>query len=124
MSQIMKTYLGIFLLLLFTFTSAGFFGCFLQVIEAQDMHARFVDEIENSNYYEGTLQAVFEEARSAGYAVTVTAYKNQETIIMHSQNDVTGLGEYVDMGRVDMDFRLRIPFLGISEVHTLTSYIR
>ena len=59
MSQIMKTFMGIFLLLFLMASSAGMLGAFLQVLKAQDMHAMIVDELENSDYCLSVLEESF-----------------------------------------------------------------
>ena len=63
MSQIMKTFLGVFLILTMVVTSAGILSSFMEVMAAQNMHAAMVNEIEDSDfYYEGTddMQDMFE----------------------------------------------------------------
>lgn len=124
MSQIMKAYLGVLLLLLFTFTASGFLGAYLQVICAQDMHARFVDEIENSNFYSGTIEEVFAQAEKAGYELRLTIYEGRNEHVLTSGKDIPKLEGYIDMGRLELFFPFSVPFFKIEKKQCLSAYIR
>lgn len=46
MSQIMKAFMGVFLTLFMAVTAMGILAAYMEVMNAQDMQARIVDEIE------------------------------------------------------------------------------
>ena len=56
MSQIMKAFMGVFLTLFMAVTAMGILAAYMEVMNAQDMQARIVDEIENSDFNTGVVQ--------------------------------------------------------------------
>lgn len=46
MSQIIKAFMGVFLTLFMAVTAMGILAAYMEVMNAQDMQARIVDEIE------------------------------------------------------------------------------
>ena len=63
MSQVIKTFLGVFLILFLTVTAAGVLGAFYQMLHAQNLHAKMIDELENSDYAPLVMEACFESDR-------------------------------------------------------------
>ena len=124
MSQIMKAYLGLFLFLLLTFTSAGFLGAYLQVLSAQDMHARIIDEVEYSDFFTGVIREAFEEADAAGYELRITIFDDSGKVEMKSKKEVPAAFSNASLGRVELSFPFEIPFLGIRQQHVFTAYAR
>ena len=45
MSQIMKTFLGVFLIMFMVVTSSGVLSGFMTVVEAQNLHAQIINEL-------------------------------------------------------------------------------
>ena len=50
MSQIMKAFFGIFLIMFMTVTSSGILSGFMTVVEAQNLHAQIINELEDSDF--------------------------------------------------------------------------
>ncbi len=50
MSQIVKAFLGVFLTIFMAVVALGVLNTYMEVMSAQDMQARIVDELENSNF--------------------------------------------------------------------------
>ena len=48
MSQIMKTFLGVFLIMFMVVTSSGVLSGFMTVVEAQNLHAQIINELEDN----------------------------------------------------------------------------
>ena len=59
MSQILKTFLGLFLILTMVATSAGILSSFLSVMTAQNMHAAMISEMEDSDFYPQVIMDCF-----------------------------------------------------------------
>ena len=47
MSQIMKAFFGIFLIMFMTVTSSGILSGFMTVVEAQNLHAQIINELDD-----------------------------------------------------------------------------
>ena len=59
MSQIMKSFLGLFLIMFMVVTSAGVLSGFLSVLSAQNTHAAIISELEDSDFAEdGTIDLI------------------------------------------------------------------
>lgn len=72
MSQIMKAFMGVFLTLFMAVTAMGILAAYMEVMNAQDMQARIVDEIENSDFNTGVVRQCFLQSEEAGYQLKVT----------------------------------------------------
>jgi hypothetical protein len=125
MSQIIKAFMGVFLTLFMAVTSLGILTAYLEVMSAQDMQAKIVDEIENSDFAPAVMRECFEKCDSEGYSLTVTLFCDDRVIsTMHSKSEVPGTVEGVELAKVEMKFTFGVPFLGISKEHTFSGYAR
>lgn len=123
MSQIMKAYTGVFLILLMTAVSLGILSAYVQVLDAQDMKARFIHEAENSSFDTQVMQACFEESRTGGCSLEVTLFtEDGKVIVWTDENGIGTLPDNVQMARIELTFPFRIPFLGINSMHTFSGY--
>lgn len=125
MSQIMKAFLGIFLMMFLVAGSAGILSAFMVVVDAQDMHAGMVDEAENSNFSPAVMADCFRRAEEAGYTLTVTLYyENREQEIYSSSAGLPESTSDVSGARLELCFPFRVSFFGIETEHTLSAYAR
>ena len=125
MSQIMKAFLGLFFILFMMVTSVGILSAYMLVIDAQDMHARMVDEVENSNFYPEVLKECFEWADKAGYQLSITLYhENREEQVCTDSSMVPSKTDDVDSARLDLMFPFQVRFFGIESEHTIWAYAR
>lgn len=125
MSQIIKTFLGIYFILLMAVTSVGILTAYMTVLNAQDLQARIVDELENSHYAVPVIRAEYEEARKAGCALSVTLYyESGRTVAATNASLIPGSTEDVCMARVELTFPFQVACLGIRQEHMLTGYAR
>lgn len=104
MSQIMKAFMGIFIILFMVFSSMGVLGAFLQVERALEFHSSVIDELENSDYADVVLENCLKEAEQYGYELEVTMYE--------------------ECAEVDLGFNIRIPFFGIESGQKIHGYGR
>ena len=49
MSQIIKAFTGIFMVLFLMATSMGILGAFVQTLQVQNLHGQVIDELEHKN---------------------------------------------------------------------------
>mgnify|MGYP001633974479 FL=1 len=63
MSQIMKSFLGLFLIMFMVVTSAGVLSGFLSVLSAQNTHAAIISELEDSDFYPSVVNEFFKKAK-------------------------------------------------------------
>ena len=124
MSQIMKAFMGVFLTLFMAATAMGILAAYMQVLNAQDMQARFVDEIENSDFNAAVVQQCFTQAEQAGYGLTVTFFGEDATVATAQQASQVPYGLEVAMAKVEMEFPFQVAFLGIDKTHVFTSYAK
>jgi len=123
MSQIIKAFLGVFLLLLLATCGIAIFSAFLSVIQAQNLHAEIVNQLESSAFHPSVLEECFEAADEEGYELTVLLYEEGKyPYDISSVDEVPASTEDVDMARVSLDFPLKLPFFLVGETHRLTAY--
>ena len=125
MSQIIKAFLGIFLTMFMAVTAMGILSAYMEVMNAQDMQAGFVDEIENSDYNPGVIKACMASCEKAGYHLTVTLFcENAVVTTIHNSGEVPAKTDGTDMAKVEFSFPFRVGFFGINKEHKLVSYAR
>lgn len=122
MSQIMKTFLGTFMIMLLTVTASGILSGFLTVIEAQNIHSQMISELEDSDFYPGVVRSCFESAKSLGDELNITFYMDDNTI--RTVSNINGIPDTssVVKARVELRFLYTIAFFGISQEHVLSGY--
>lgn len=125
MSQIIKTFLSVFLILFMTATAAGILCAYLQVLRAQDLQAQMVDEIENSNFACNIVRQCFADAGEAGCELAVTYYyESGGTVRCTGASQVPVDVGSVNMVRVELTFPLEIRIFGFNRKHTFTGYAK
>lgn len=125
MSQIVKAFLGVFLTLFMAVVAMGVLTTYMEVMNAQDMQARIVDELENSNFNSSVMGACFEQCASAGYELAVTIYGEEGAVAaIHAKSEVPAAIEAVSMAKVELRFPMKSAFLGIDQARTFVGYAR
>lgn len=125
MNQIIKAFLGVFLALLLMMTSAGILSAFMLVVDAQDMHARMVEEVENSDFYRPVMEECFDLASEAGYRLEITFYYNNSPVTSCSSSSMLPEDTAnISSARLDLTFPFCVSFFGIATEHTLSAYVK
>ncbi len=125
MSQIIKAFTGIYLLLLLMVSSTGVLSAFLQTLHAQNLHSMIIDELENSDYARSILEAAFQEAEKNQYDLHLILYRNHEAAVVCEE--VTELPEDlgdVSMAEVCLGYEIALTFFDISLPQKLIGYGR
>lgn len=125
MSQIIKTFLSVFLILFMTAASLGILTTYLQVLGAQDLQAQMVDEIENSSFAPGVVSRCFSDAETAGCELAVTYYYDGGGTVRctRAAQTLSDVGS-VSMARVELTFPLEFKLFGFKKQHTFTGYAK
>ena len=124
MSQIIKTFLGVFLILTMVVTSAGILSSFMEVMAAQNMHAAMVNEIEDSDFYYEVIKDCFDAAQAKGYQLTVTMYGADNSEIRCTDKSQVPQEADVVMARVELKFKSLLVYFGVDSEHSLEGYAR
>ena len=125
MSQIIKAFTGIYLLLLLMVSATGVLGAFLQTLHAQNLHSMMIDELENSDYARSILEAAYEEAEKHQYDLCLILYRENEAAIVCEE--VAELPEDVRdvfMAEVCLQYEISLTFFDISAQQKLIGYAR
>ena len=125
MSQIIKAFTGVFIVLFIMATGTGILGAFLQTLQAQNLHGKVIDELENSDYSLSVLRENFQIVEEYGAQLEVLLYLEDGSVIAcHNANEVPGSMTAVTMAEVALEYPVRIPFVGLDRSHQLVGYAR
>lgn len=125
MSQVMKAFMGVFMVLFLMATSTGVIGAFYQVLHAQNTHAVMIDELENSDHARSVMEACFEIAEQEEYRLQLNLYSDTEAgQICASSADIPENTANVTMVEVVLFYDIEIPFFEIATEQQLFGYAR
>lgn len=125
MSQVIKTFLGVFLVMFLAITSSGILSAYMVVADAQDLHASMVNEVENSNFYPGVIANCFSQASVANCKLKVILYQNDyKEVVCTKSSEIPNDTSRVTSARLELTFPFQISFFGISQEHTFCAYAR
>lgn len=114
MSQIIKAFTGIFIVLFMMTTATGILGAFLQVSHVQNLHASMIQELENSNYADTVLEECFSVVKECGYELEIVFYgKNGEYFKCESFEAVMENTCEISSAKVTLRFPIKIAFFDI-----------
>ncbi|MEE1028366.1 MAG: hypothetical protein UH211_06750 [Agathobacter sp.] len=125
MSQIMKSFMGVFIMLFMTISCIGILSGFLSVLAAQDLHAAIISELEDSDFYEEVIKESFDKAKQAGSTLTMTLYYSDNTTREIGEGDAINLDNIdVEMAKVNLKFNIKIGIFALNDEHILSGYAR
>ena len=125
MSQVMKAFMGVFMVLFLVTTSTGILGAFYQILHAQNTHAEMVDELENSDYAKPVMEACFETAEVENYRLQLSLYSESGGILTcTSIAELPGNTEDITMIEVVLFYDIEIAFFEIAHEQQLFGYAR
>ena len=125
MSQVLKGYMGVFLVLFLMATSTGMIGAFYQMLQAQNTHAGMIEELENSNYARTVMETCFEIAERQNYRLQLNlCLDTEERKICISSTDLPETTAHVTMVEVILSYDIKISFFDVSTEQHLTGYAR
>jgi hypothetical protein len=125
MSQVMKAFMGVFMVLFLMTTSTGVLGAFYQILYAQNSHAVMVDELENSDFAKSVMEACFETAEREEYRLQMSLYSSsKDTCICTSKEELPAETEDITMVEVLLFYDIEIAFFEIAKEQQLFGYAR
>lgn len=113
MSTVIKSYIPIVLIILAVFIFAGIISVTIDVQNARDFHAAYVNEIENSNHAGSVIEACKAEAEENGYELVVDSYTNNSL----GENNST-------ISKVVLKYDYTIGILNVNSAQEIVGYAR
>lgn len=113
MSTIIKTYVGIFLLLLSVFSMIGVMSATIDANNARDFHAAVMAEIEDANFAPSVSTACQEQAEAAGYELLI----DSNSIVRDEDGKAT-------LMEVILRYQYRIDFLQVFSTQQIRGFAR
>lgn len=111
MEAILKSFFGIFFILLLASVGVGLISSSIDARNADLYLANCVTQIQNSNFASSVISECKRNALEEGYVLTVNTAS--------SANDTTK-----KYARLDLKYNYSIPVIGLERKHTLTADIR
>lgn len=111
MGQVLKTYLGLFFLLIMGLVGIGVVAAGMEAAAARSYHADVISEIECSNFNAGVIAACQSQARNKGYELTVA-------------DMVYDAERKQQMAEVILSFHYAIPVLNLVSDHEVRGFAR
>lgn len=125
MSQIMKSFMGVFIMLFMSVTSIGILSGFLSVLSAQDLHSCIISELEDSDFYAEIIKESFNKAQQAGDDLTLTLYYADNTTQEITSENISEISNYdIEMAKVNLKFNIKMGIFAINDEHILSGYAR
>lgn len=125
MSQILKSFMGLFLIMMMITASAGILGVYLTTITAQNLHASIISNIEDSNFNRKVVQECFEVAMDNGYILELVVYDSDNGI--STCRDILSYPfdtDTIKTAEVKLWFEIRAGEIKLGDRHMLSGYAR
>lgn len=125
MSQVIKAFMGVFIVMFLMITSTGVLGAFYQILHAQNTHAVMIDELENSDYAKAVMVACFETAEREDYDLQLSLYSDSEGIrTCTSIADLPESTKEVSLVEVVLQYSIEVAFFEVATEQQLFGYAR
>lgn len=125
MSQVIKAFMGVFMVLFLLAASTGVLGAFYQILHAQNTHAHMIDELENSDFARSIMEACFEIAEQEEYRLQLSLYSDvEEDVICTEASSLPLRTENFTMAEVILFYDVEIPFFSLVMEQQLFGYAR
>ncbi len=125
MSQILKAFTGIFIVLFMMCSALGILGVFFQTLQAQDFHAVIINELENSSYAHTVAEQAFTASEAYGYELEIIFYQEDEMpVVCREAEAIPENIKEVQMAQVTLQYPVEIIFFQVAEKQTVIGYAR
>lgn len=122
MEQVIKTYLGIFLMMLLSTVGIGIVAAEAQICQARNFKSDVVVELENSNYNREVINACIKQADELGYQLQVNLYEDSGAVTVCENGNVPPVEKEVTMAEVILHYAYRMgPFHSKTE-HSIRGF--
>lgn len=123
MNQVVKSFLGIFFLLVLIFTGVGIISAQINVSAALDYKSAVVTQLENSNYSPTVMNACIQQAADSGYVLEIRTFVKGKSMQVYTSPNVTDTSD-VTMAEVILNYPYKIPFLQVSVNQQVRGYAK
>jgi hypothetical protein len=103
-----EIYVSLVILTIAALLCANFIAADISVMNARDLQAAYISEIENSDLSPSVIAKCETNAKSLGYDLDV---------------EVVNIGES-SMAQVSLTYTYKVPLIGVESEHVLTGYAR
>ena len=125
MSQIIKAFTGIFMMLFIMTSVVGVLQVFFSVVQAQNYHSALIYELESSNHANSILKNGIEAGKSLGYQINYTLIKESGGVVRCTKTqDVPDNVEDIECVEVVLRYPVRIAFFEIEKAQELVGFAR
>lgn len=94
----------------------------MTVVEAQNLHAQIINELEDSDYDSSVAQTCFENASKAGDTLELKLYMTDNSIRTVTDASQITSSDEIEKARVELKFTYAVAFFGIEQEHVLSGY--
>lgn len=123
MSQVLKTFMGVFFMLLVLLLGTGVLSAQMDASNAISYKSDLVAELENSNYSPRVINGCIEQAIESGYEISIKTYKKGGAVQVYT-SPCAGDTRDVVMAEVILTYPYRIGFLNSVTRHQVRGYAR
>lgn len=132
MKQLFETFLGMFFLFLLIVCSMTCISAGVDARNADKYKTEYIAQMENSDYAQGVIEKVFEDAAEQDYELKMVFYKDvngtmsttPEVSTIEEFHNLVGDTTGVYMVRLQLTFPYLFPMLEATTHHTLLGYAR
>lgn len=121
MQQVIEGMMGLFFLIVLTFTGIEIAGALVEASEAQAFKVEIMERLEDCNYDVDVINGCFREAQLHGFRITLRLYYSNGNMQNYQMGNVRlPEGCYVTGAQVAVKYNLEIPFLKIRKAVSIT----
>lgn len=123
MEQMIKTYLGIFLIMMMTVIGIGIVSAEVEITRARDFKSDLIVEMENSDYNVNVLNACMKQAKEIGYGLEITLFGDDGSIVSYQEGGELPEGG-VRLAEIVLSYSYSMGPFSSSRQHSLRGYGR
>lgn len=124
MSQIIKVWMSLFLILVFVVTGIGCISAGMEIEHARSFKSDVVANLENSNYNASVINSCINTAADQGYMLTIVAYGRDGNVKTYHDGNLAVNTSGVYAAGVTLKYQYKIGFLKINTEKTVRGMAR
>ena len=125
MSQIVKTFTALMMLLFLMFTTTSMLALMTDSVSAQNLHSAMIEELENSHYAISVMEDCFRVAKDNAYQLEMVIYSRESgKVIACESTQIPQNTEGIYAVEVVLTYSLKSPFFYLNQEQTIAGYGR
>lgn len=125
MSQIIKAFTGIFMMLFIMVTTVGVMRIYFETVQAQNFHASLLYELESSNHALSVLKNGMQVGKLLNYEIEYSFIKEGGGVVVCAKyQEIPRNVDDVEDVEVVLRYPVQLGFLGIDTKQELIGYAR